>query len=59
MLLDCAEKRKCKNTSLDGLLRMDSIVHVLLETIVIFVQLIFRSNYWYLWLFQGLNDWTK
>ena len=45
MLLDCAEKRKCKNTSLDGLLRMDSTAHVLLETIVIFVQVIFRSNY--------------
>ena len=45
MLLDCADKRKCKNTSLDGLLRMDSIVHVLLEATVIFVLVIFRSNY--------------
>ena len=37
MLLDCAEKRKWKNTSLDGLQRINSIVHVLLETTVIFV----------------------
>ena len=46
MLLDCAKKRKGKhNISSDTLLRMDYIVHVLLETIVNFVQVIFRSNY--------------
>ena len=41
MLLDCADKCKCKKISFNGLLRMN-IVHVLLETTVIFVYVIFR-----------------